>query len=161
MDFQVGEQVEVIMQEEGFKGSYYTGTIVSKEGTSQYKVEYKTLLKEDESGPLEEVINIDLLRPMQPSVPVIYFDLYQLVDAYENDGWWVGIICGKFQSNYFVYFPSIEKQGSFPLEKLRKHQEWHNREWNPAKLVKIYLVFGLLRIFICSYFVPCIGVLFC
>ncbi|KAL3509142.1 hypothetical protein ACH5RR_028543 [Cinchona calisaya] len=117
------------MTEEDFKGSFYAAKITSKDGSSQFKVKYETILKEDESGPLEEVVNTNQLRPVPPQVPKNFFSLHELADAYDHDGWWAGIICGKFQSKYFMYFPTTGEEKSFPLEKLRIHQEWFNGEW--------------------------------
>ncbi|CDP15931.1 unnamed protein product [Coffea canephora] len=133
MGFERGEQVEVVMEDEGFKGSYYPAIIISKKGTSRYKVEYTTLLKDDESGPLEAVIDVDQLRPVPPPMPVMDFDLHDLADAYEHDGWWGGIIYKKFELDYLVYFPTLGKALAYPSEKLRIHQEWANGRWTCTK----------------------------
>lgn len=49
------------MQQAVFNNSYYVGTIMSKKGTSQYKAENKTLIKEGKSGLWEQIINVDQL----------------------------------------------------------------------------------------------------
>ncbi|KAL3509140.1 hypothetical protein ACH5RR_028541 [Cinchona calisaya] len=129
MEFQTGVEVEVKGVEEGFQGSFYAAKIISKEGSSQYKVKFNTLLKEDLTDFLEEVVDANQLRPVPPQVPKKYFTLYEFADAYDNDGWWAGIICGKFRSDYFIYFPTTDEEKPYPFEKLRVHQGWLNGEW--------------------------------
>ncbi|CAI9112123.1 OLC1v1012506C1 [Oldenlandia corymbosa var. corymbosa] len=115
MKFRIGEEVEVSIEEEGFENSYYEATIISKEeGSSKYRVKYKTLLNDDESEPMEEVVKRDQLRPLPPDVPVIGFSLYEAAEVYENDGWWAGIIYGKFQSDYFLFHPSTGEEKPYP-----------------------------------------------
>lgn len=136
MNFQTGEQVEVMLKEEDLEGgSYYVAKIISVESPSQYKVEYKTLLNKDKSGPLEEAVGVDQLRPLPPQVPVSYFSLHDLVDAYDCDcdGWWTGIIHGRSKSDYIVYFLPSKAKALYPLKKLRVHQEWSNGQWIPSK----------------------------
>ncbi|CAI9118479.1 OLC1v1020057C1 [Oldenlandia corymbosa var. corymbosa] len=130
MKFKIGEEVEVSIQDEGFENSYYEATIISKEkGSSKYQVRYKTLLNGDESGPMEEVVNADQLRPLPPQVPVIGFSLYEAADVYEHDGWWGGIIYGKFQSEYFLFHPATGEEKPYPFDKFRVHHEWRDDKW--------------------------------
>lgn len=137
MEFQPGDEVEVAVLGEGFENSYFEATVVSKvEGSSKYTVQYKTLLREDESGPLEEFAEADQLRPRPPKVPVSCFSLYELADVWENEGWWAGIIYGKFQSDYFLYHPATEEEKPYSLEQLRVHHEWRNGQWICHKAVK-------------------------
>ncbi|KAI5654421.1 hypothetical protein M9H77_31608 [Catharanthus roseus] len=136
MEFQIGDKVEVIGNDKGFEGSYYTAKVISKKNAYRYKVEYETLLNEDQFEPLKEVVNSNYLRPMPPNVPEICYSLDEWVDAYENDGWWFGLIDGKFGSDYFVYFPTTQEEKPFPLDKLRIHHEWSNskRKWEPCEV---------------------------
>lgn len=122
VEYRVGQKIEVIGKEEGFEGSYYAAKVISKEGANQYMVEYGTLLKEDESGPLQEVLVVDLLRPEPPNMANDAFSLEEVVDAYYNDGWWIGLIEGKFGSEYFVQFPHAGgEEVPFTIDKLRVH----------------------------------------
>lgn len=136
MEFQIGEEVEVKMIEEGFQGSYYAATVICKKASHKYKVAYKTLLKDDKSGPLEEDVDANLLRPVPPQVIKNCYSLYELADVYEHGGWWAGIIWGKFASDYFVYFPTLGEEMPHSIEKLRVHQEWRDGEWTCPKRVK-------------------------
>ncbi|PHT76810.1 hypothetical protein T459_20332 [Capsicum annuum] len=57
--------------------------------------QYKTLVKDDLSGPLEEVVNLPELRPVPPEIRVNEFNLCEQVDAFDNDGWWIGMVTAK------------------------------------------------------------------
>lgn len=105
MEYRVGQKIEVIGKDEGFEGSYYAAKVISKEGqANQYKVEYFTLLKEDESGPLQELLPADLIRPYPPDIQNDAFSLDEVVNAYFNDGWWIGLIEGTIYIYIFLIF---------------------------------------------------------
>ncbi|PHU12448.1 hypothetical protein BC332_19378 [Capsicum chinense] len=53
------------------------------------------LVKDDFSGPLEEVVTLPELRPVLPEIEVNEFNLCDQVDAFDNDGWWVGMVTAK------------------------------------------------------------------
>ncbi|XP_019224138.1 PREDICTED: DUF724 domain-containing protein 3-like [Nicotiana attenuata] len=135
MAFQKGDEVEVESGELGFIGSYYEATIVSCIGTSRYKVKYKTLLTEDESELLEEIVPASEVRPVPPHIanPDGGFRLYDGVDVFDNDGWWFGFIYGKIGSDYIVYFPTTDEELKYPPDVLRAHQEWtYKGEWGTS-----------------------------
>ncbi|XP_009614121.2 protein AGENET DOMAIN (AGD)-CONTAINING P1-like [Nicotiana tomentosiformis] len=113
-------------QEWTYKGSYYEATIVSRIGTSRYKVRYKTLLTKDESELLEEIVTDSEVRPVPPHIakPEGGFRLYDGVDVFDNDGWWFGFIYRKTGSDYIVYFPTTNEELAYPHDVLRAHQEW-------------------------------------
>ncbi|CAK9183940.1 unnamed protein product [Ilex paraguariensis] len=103
MVFRRGDRVEVASKEEGFNGSYYAATVISELLKKEYIVQYKTLLKDDLSGPLREIVSVDEFRPAPPEIPATGLGLYDKVDAFDNDGWWVGKITGKIGNEFFVY----------------------------------------------------------
>ncbi|XP_059302050.1 protein AGENET DOMAIN (AGD)-CONTAINING P1-like [Lycium ferocissimum] len=131
--FRKGDEVEVASQEYGFIGSYYTATIISSLGDCHYKVKYKTLLTDDESAPLEDVVTAAEVRPVQPHQHEIMtennFRMYDMVDVFANDGWWFGFISGKIGQEYYVYFPTTADNIAYPADVLRFHQEWSNGKW--------------------------------
>ncbi|KAK3004537.1 hypothetical protein RJ639_018835, partial [Escallonia herrerae] len=126
MGFRRGDQVEVSSKEDGFAGSYFAATVVSELTKEEYIVQYMTLLKEDKSGPLREIVAPDEIRPVPPEIPATGFNLRDLVDAFANDGWWVGKITGKIGAKYFVRFQSTGDEGAYSLSDLRVHQEYVN-----------------------------------
>ncbi|GAV77414.1 Agenet domain-containing protein [Cephalotus follicularis] len=130
MAFKSGDQVEVCSKEDGFLGSYYTATVVSQIGTSSYAVQYKNLVEEDECTPLTEVVKADELRPMPPKPPFVSSFCYlDMVDAFDNDGWWVGKITRKKGCNYYVYFDTTRDEIAYHVSRLRFHQDWFNGNW--------------------------------
>lgn len=133
MEFRRGDVVEVASKEDGFLGSYYEAIVVCQPLKKDYIVQYKTLLKDDHSGPLTEFVTVSELRPVPPEIPVSGFDLNDQVDAYGNDGWWVGRITGKIGSTYFVYFESSEDEYGYGISDLRVHQDWVNGKWVCSK----------------------------
>ncbi|XP_055828587.1 protein AGENET DOMAIN (AGD)-CONTAINING P1-like [Solanum dulcamara] len=132
--FQRGDQVEVASQEWGYIGAYYTATIVSLIGNSHYRVQYTNLVNDDKSDLLEEIVTASEIRPMPPKqheTLLIPEDIrmYDIVDVFDNDGWWIGFISGRHEENYYVYFPTTGDNVAYPPQLLRFHQEWSKGKW--------------------------------
>nr|GMC66652.1 replication protein A 70 kDa DNA-binding subunit B-like [Ipomoea batatas] len=85
--FRIGDAVEVTSNEAGFVGSYYEATIVGQLTTGDvvYVVEYKNLVTDDFSAPLTESVPVAQIRPQPVQVQSTFFDMYQVVDAFDND----------------------------------------------------------------------------
>lgn len=92
-------------------------------------MQYKTLLKDDLTAPLREIVAADKVRPVPPEIPVTVFGMYDKVDAFDNDGWWVGKITGKIEGMYYVYFETTKDEVKYPLNRLRVHQDWVDGKW--------------------------------
>ncbi|XP_076941286.1 protein AGENET DOMAIN (AGD)-CONTAINING P1-like [Bidens hawaiensis] len=124
MKFKRGDQVEVMDMGPGFVGSYYDGNIISTFG-NEYIIQFRTLLENDEFGPLREFVKAEKIRPKPASVEVSSFRLGEMVDVYANDGWWTGIIISKFGENeYIVHFDSFNQDITYPFPNISVHQEW-------------------------------------
>ncbi|OMO66256.1 hypothetical protein CCACVL1_21245 [Corchorus capsularis] len=143
MAFEVGDKVEVCSKVEGFVGSYYEARVVSKLNDGGYKVRYKNLVEEeDHSRLLVEKVSADEVRPMPPRIggkgtQFSYFEK-EKVDAFDNDGWWVGNVTGKDDSKYWVYFETTGDHIAYPVSRLRKHLDWSNGFWvlpDPRRLL--------------------------
>lgn len=158
MAYRVGDSVEVFSKEEGFEGSYYAAKVLSVE-KKQVLVEYKTLLTDDESCWLREMVHFNRLRPRPSEIRVSEFHLNDEVDAYDNDGWWVGKITKIDESKYYAQFDGSGGGGGgdgvaepfsqvtvideskyyvhfpcgdeigYPFSQLRVHQEWKDGRW--------------------------------
>ncbi|XP_021821296.1 DUF724 domain-containing protein 2-like [Prunus avium] len=131
--FKEGKRVEVCSREDGFQGSCYGATILQNIGDNKYKVKYNRLVCEDDhSIPLEEVVEGDEIRPLPPLPPPkktkAGFADGDRVDAFDNDGWWSGIITGKVGCYFGVYFETGHHIG-YPERMLRHHMDWRNGEW--------------------------------
>lgn len=134
--FKPGTLVEVSSNDVGFRGSWYTGTVIrraSKKDPAKYLIEY-THLFSDEAGtkPLREIIDLGQLRPVAPREKKREFKFSEEVDAFYNDGWWEGAITGASDGKFKVYFRSSKEQIEFSKEDLRLHREWLGGDkWKP------------------------------
>ncbi|KAK3008057.1 hypothetical protein RJ639_013194 [Escallonia herrerae] len=133
MIFSGGDKVEVSSQADGFVGSYFSATVMSELMNEGYVVQYMRLLKEDMSSPLREIVAADEVRPFPPKILATEFRLGDKVDAFANDGWWVGKITGKNGAKYFVYFETTGDEIAYPVSHLRVHQEYVDGKWVSSK----------------------------
>nr|XP_004242533.1 DUF724 domain-containing protein 3-like [Solanum lycopersicum] len=130
--FQRNDEVEAVSEEKGYLGSYYRATILYPVGNcSDYRVKYKTLVNDDQITPLEWYVRASELRPVPPEISreTKPMETYDIVDAYDKEGWWIGVITGKVEQEYRVYFPTSKEEIVFSADKLRFHQEWSDGEW--------------------------------
>lgn len=125
-----GTLVEVCSDEEGFKGAWFSGTLVEVKGEGKFVVEYDSLLDED-SSLLREDVDILQMRPRPPkTAEVAQFEVLDEVDAYYNDGWWVGVVSKVLgDSKYIVFFRNSDEEIEFQHSQLRLHQDWMNGKW--------------------------------
>lgn len=134
MDISVGSYVEICSNEDGFLGSYYGAKVISRVGKEKFRIEYTTLLANDQKGPLKEVVRASDLRPVPPLIRVSSFNVLDKVDAYDLDGWWVGRVTGRRDvSKYIVHFECSGDEYVYPVSALRVHQEYENGQWVPSQ----------------------------
>ncbi|CAJ2649822.1 unnamed protein product [Trifolium pratense] len=135
IDYEVGDKIEVCSKEEGFIGSYYEATIAACLENKKYVVCYKTLLEDDESGPLKETLFPKDIRPIPPRVRNYHrFQLNHKVDVFYNDGWWLGIITSKktlMRKRYYfrVYFTTLGRMMYCHCSRIRVHHELIYGDW--------------------------------
>ncbi|XP_060190327.1 protein AGENET DOMAIN (AGD)-CONTAINING P1-like [Lycium barbarum] len=146
--FRKGDHVEVASKEDGFLDSYYEAIVISQPFKKDYIIQYKTLLKDDLSGPLKELVTLSELRPVPPRITANVFSLFDQVDAFDNDGWWVGIITGKIGTKYYVYFDTFGVECEYDESDLRAHQDWVDGQWISSKE---QLVYNLEKYFLEKY----------
>lgn len=136
--FKRGTKVEISIEEEGFRGAWFPGTVIKPPTKNSNKVfvEYETLLaKENESAPLREEIDLVQIRPTAPRERRRVFKLDEEVDVFYNDAWWEGVITQVLEVledfKYSVYFRPTREQDDFKGSDLRLHREWVNGNWVP------------------------------
>lgn len=129
--FKVGTLVEVKSDDEGYHGSWFTAVIVGSLGEDKFLIEYQTLKSEDEAQPLKEKTEASHLRPCPPDIQrVDRFKLFEKVDAWYNDGWWVGLVSRVLDGlKYAVYFWTTNEELEFGHFSLRPYQEWIHGKW--------------------------------
>ncbi|KAK8480664.1 hypothetical protein V6N11_029323 [Hibiscus sabdariffa] len=140
--YREGERVEVTSDEDGFEGAWFTGTIVKAVGKDKYLCQYDSLRTDDDNDFLKEEFDALHIRPCPPEI--VMADAFQKldeVDAFYNDGWWVGVISKVLNSlpemKYEVYFKATQEEMKFKHSELRIHQDWINGKWvTPSKALK-------------------------
>ncbi|KAF8017743.1 hypothetical protein BT93_H2825 [Corymbia citriodora subsp. variegata] len=128
--FSKGMKVEVKNNEDGYWGSWYTAVIIGTIG-DKFLIEYQTLQTEDETEFLKELAESSCIRPFPPDIECVHtFVQHEMVDAWYNDGWWVGHISQILGGlKYKVYFLTSSEELEFEHHNLRPHQEWIGGRW--------------------------------
>ncbi|KAL4556462.1 hypothetical protein LXL04_039115 [Taraxacum kok-saghyz] len=122
MDFEIGTSVEVIQTEEGLQGSYFAGLVIDRT-PGMRKIKYATL-QDDNGNPLEELISFRRMRPPPPKVNA-RLTIGDIVDAWHNDGWWVGRYIRREGDNYIVVFDNTpDEEFLYARRHIRFHHEW-------------------------------------
>lgn len=146
--FKKGAKVEISIDEDGFRGAWFCGTVVKAPAKNDKKVliEYETLLADDESTPLKEKVDLVQIRPTAPREINRVFKLDEEVDVSYNDGWWEGVITQVLQDNqYSVYFRPTRDQHEFKDSDLRLHREWVHGNWVPPLEDEVWIFFLLFN----------------
>ncbi|GFP80604.1 chromodomain-helicase-DNA-binding protein 3 homolog [Phtheirospermum japonicum] len=141
------EKVEVRSTEEGFLGSWHSGTIIGCEHSSRV-VQYDHLLDDEGSNNLTERVKVSpivdggaigeivvsdnyrgLIRPLPSLSPVpcsLHLHYGQCVDYFYEDAWWEGVIIdhGDGCDQRRVFFPDMGDEMVAPIDKLRLSNDW-------------------------------------
>ncbi|XP_061352757.1 protein AGENET DOMAIN (AGD)-CONTAINING P1 [Gastrolobium bilobum] len=131
LHFCKGAKVEVRSDEEGYQGAWYTALIVNSLQNGKYLVEYLTLKTDDLTEQLKEAADASDIRPYPPDINHRHhFTPREWVDAWYNDGWWVGQVSTVLRGfKYRVYFSTTKEELEFDHCHLRPHQEWIDGRW--------------------------------
>nr|GLL45484.1 DUF724 domain-containing protein 3 [Ipomoea trifida] len=102
-------QSEIVPEKLHYQGTVFVGVLVQ--------------------GPLTEAVPGAEIRPEPPRVTAAFFDMYEEVDAFDNDGWWVGKITGKIGSRYYVFFETTGDEILYHKDRIRVHLDWVHHSW--------------------------------
>ncbi|MED6197654.1 hypothetical protein PIB30_058655 [Stylosanthes scabra] len=131
-----GAKVEVTSDEEGYQGAWYTAIVVNSLQNGRYVVEYLTLKTDDLTEQLKEEADASNIRPVPPDIQHRHrYALRERVDAWFNDGWWEGQVCGFSGFNYRIYFWPTKEELEFEHCHLRPHKKWIDGRWVHAPFV--------------------------
>ncbi|KAK1384455.1 hypothetical protein POM88_022190 [Heracleum sosnowskyi] len=114
----------------------HEGVVIKEVATREYEVMYKNLVDEFSQVALLENVKEDDLRLASPKIPAMRFGLGEVVDAFDRDGWWVGVVVSENSpGTYGVYFDLYpEYKCVYPASSLRVHQDWVNHKYWPSSL---------------------------
>ncbi|KAF5739970.1 hypothetical protein HS088_TW11G00032 [Tripterygium wilfordii] len=134
--FKPGSTVEISSNEEGFRGSWFAGTVigrVSPGDPSRVHVEYISLFVDEEgTARVREIVDVVMLRPVPPPENDREFKFGEEVDAFHSDGWWEGVITkDNGEGRFTVYFRRSREEMELWKDQLRLHREWANGAWKP------------------------------
>ncbi|KAJ6808724.1 DUF724 domain-containing protein 3-like [Iris pallida] len=129
-EFSIGSIVEVSSDDEEFLGAWFNATIIGATD-KDFLVEYQSVGTDEETKLLTETVDLLHIRPTPPDVPEVKkFKLLEEVDAFHNDGWWVGVISKVLDGQrYMVYFRSWKEEMEFGRSDLRLHHDWIGGRW--------------------------------
>ncbi|CAA7014295.1 unnamed protein product [Microthlaspi erraticum] len=131
-------EVEVSSEDEGFKGAWYRAILQenpTKSGRKKLQICYMTLVDEDGSSLLTELVEQRLIRPVPPEDPNpnngVDFEEGSVVDADLKDGWWTGVVVKKMADDdkFLVYFDHPPDLMQFQRKQLRTHLDLIGSEW--------------------------------
>lgn len=136
--FHQGMMVEVSSDEEGYRGAWFTATVIKQLDSGKYIIEYQSLRNDDDTDFMKEEVDHLHIRPYPPNTRrVKSFKVCDEVDALYNDGWWTGMVSEVLKGNkYIVYFSDTNEELTFKHADLRPHQEWVNGKWIRASKAK-------------------------
>nr|ABD65016.1 Agenet domain containing protein [Brassica oleracea] len=132
-------EVEVSLQEDGFKGSWFRAILEQnpmRVKGKKLRVCYKTLFNEDGVNPCKETIERCFIRSVPPEClnEGVVFKEGSVVDAYFNNGWWTGlIIVERPDGSFFIYFDDPPDIMRFIRSQLRPPANWIGSEWVKSK----------------------------
>ncbi|KAG2305478.1 hypothetical protein Bca4012_061766 [Brassica carinata] len=93
-------------------------------------IEYKDLREENGVEPLKEEADFLHVRPPPPSDEDIDFAVGDKIDAFYNDGWWVGdVIESMKDGSVGIFFRQTNEKMRFGRQGLRLHKDWVNGTW--------------------------------
>ncbi|KAK1577834.1 hypothetical protein Q3G72_025278 [Acer saccharum] len=145
--FGKGTLVEATSDEEWFSGGWFVAKILdppppslTTPGEMKFLVEYQSLLcheTHDGRELLRKHVDVKLVRPLRPPPPnddkQQRFEVNDVVDAYYNDGWWVGVVSKVWgeeeQRVYTVLLENPSRIMNFRSSELRFHLDWVGDKW--------------------------------
>ncbi|KAL6555494.1 hypothetical protein OROHE_007166 [Orobanche hederae] len=149
------EKVEVRSVEEGFLGSWHTGTIIGYENSARI-VRYDHLLNDEGSYNLTERVEVSpivdcvssgesvlpdnyrgLIRPLPTSDVrgLRYLHYGQCVELSYDDAWWEGVVLDHEEGceQRRIFFPDMGDEMVARIDMLRLSKDWDEvtEEWKP------------------------------
>ncbi|XVF65862.1 hypothetical protein PTKIN_Ptkin09bG0285100 [Pterospermum kingtungense] len=151
-----GGDVEVTSEEPGFKGAWFSATIIKlprkKSTKARAEVQYKSLLKDDNQTPFTEKVKLCYIRPVPPQPRSCgddqCFEVNDVVDAFHLDGWWTGSVSKVFgdPKRYIVSFACPAEDLEFSSSDLRPHWDWVDGRWVKSPKIQAMALFTVMEL---------------
>jgi hypothetical protein len=138
--FPVGEAVEVLLDEQGYRGAHLAAVVARFDpDLRSYAVEYDALAISGASGrPLPGVVPASQVRPRPPPPPSPAPPAeHSAVDALRDGAWWLGVallVGGREDGRVKVCFPETREVAEFDAAEVRPHLEWLAGEWRSPEV---------------------------
>ncbi|XP_028123488.1 uncharacterized protein LOC114320619 isoform X1 [Camellia sinensis] len=138
-------KVEVRSVEDGFRGSWHSGTVIACENQAR-RVQYDHLLCDDGLQHLIDCIKVPpvidgivpairvlcnhrgLIRPLPPPIDFTKWSFHygQCVDVYYKEAWWEGVVFDHEDGSESrtIFFPDMGDEMQFRIDTLRITQDW-------------------------------------
>ncbi|KAL6291274.1 hypothetical protein ACE6H2_008784 [Prunus campanulata] len=142
-------KVEVCSNEDGHKGAWFPAIILDprpSDGTPNKKrkslgnsskalVQYETLVSDDDPNkPLTELVDVCFIRPVPPpDNPDQPFEPANVVDAFYQEAWWVGVVMRFEDDKYTVGFKNPPDLLELRRSELRPHWDFLDGVWVRAR----------------------------
>ncbi|BFG23062.1 hypothetical protein CerSpe_093350 [Prunus speciosa] len=142
-------KVEVCSNEDGHKGAWFPAIILDpqpSDGTPKKKrkslgnsskalVQYETLVSDDDPNkPLTELVDVCFIRPVPPpDNPDQPFKPANVVDAFYQEAWWVGVVMRFEDDKYTVGFKNPPDLLELRRSELRPHWDLLDGVWVRAR----------------------------
>lgn len=159
--------VEVTSDDDGFRGAWYVAKITQdpKLMDNYVEVEYNELLVEDnESKKLTERVHVSFVRPLPPVGKGLneVIEVNDVVDAFFNDGWWVGVVEDVVDDGrkFVVSFDDPPDTMVCRRSDVRVHFDWVDGNWEKPQKKQVCFRFLFFFVFL-SLHVVCFSKLVC
>ncbi|CAL9008395.1 unnamed protein product [Prunus brigantina] len=142
-------KVEVCSNEDGYQGAWFPAIILDQQpsdGTPKKKrkslgnsskalVQYETLVSDDDPNkPLTELVDVCSIRPVPPpDNPDQPFEPANVVDAFYQEAWWVGVVIRFEDDKYTVGFKNPPDLLELRRSELRPHWDFLDGVWVRAR----------------------------
>ncbi|XP_050387484.1 DUF724 domain-containing protein 7-like [Argentina anserina] len=131
-NYKPGTAVEVNLERNHLWCSWIPAIFIGQLGSDSFLVQYryKTPENGNENGLVKVVVADHQIRPCPPQQEENDFALLQMVDAFDDMGWWVGEITKVLaDKKYIVAFKFTKEEKEFCHSELRCHLEWIDKKW--------------------------------
>ncbi|ONI24920.1 hypothetical protein PRUPE_2G269100 [Prunus persica] len=142
-------KVEVCSNEDGYQGAWFPAIFLDpqpSDGTPKKKrkslgnsskalVQYETLVSDDDPNkPLTELVDVCSIRPVPPpDNPDQPFEPANVVDAFYQEAWWVGVVIRFEDDKYTVGFKNPPDLLELRRSELRPHWDFLDGVWVRAR----------------------------